>query len=181
MRSHDACNVLVQLNDMSDNAYKDYYHRQMWAVFNISTRCYMHYMSGGRSSSRNSGSEKFSSKFLHVRSHRSSAASHDAHMCSADFSSQIPQCICSYGPLGIRPKDVLQLRTRSFELRVPPARTNILSHMCSRLHHSRLHAVNTLRFVHSTEIPGGVSKASGDFQVRTSPNRRSKILWTFIV
>ena len=163
MRSHDACNALVQLNDTSDNAYKDYYHCQMWAVFNISTRRYMHYMPSGRSSSRNSGSKKFSSKFLHVNGHRSSAASHDAHMCSADFSSRILQCIRSYGPLGIRRKDVLQLRTWSFELRVPPARTNILSHMCSRLHHSRLHAVNTLHFVHSTEILGGISKASGEF------------------
>ena len=163
MRSHDGCNTLVQFNDKSDNAYKDYYHPEMWALFNILTRRYMHYMPGGRSCSRNLGSEKFNLKFLHVCGHRSSAASHNAHMCSEDFSSQIPQCIRSYAPLGIQPKDVLQLRTRSFELRVPPAWTNILSHMCSRLHHSRLYVVNTLRFVHSTEILGGISKASGEF------------------
>ena len=90
MRSHNGWNTLVQFNDKSDNAYKDYYHCEMWTLFNISTRRYMHYMPGGRSCSQNSGSEKFNSKFLHVRGHRSFAASHNAHMCSEDFHHESP-------------------------------------------------------------------------------------------
>ena len=85
------------------------------------------------------------------------------------------------GPLDMRPKDVLQLHIRSFELRVPSPWNKIMSRMCSRLHHSRLYPNNILCFFHSMQIPRGICNPSGEFQIRTSPNRRKKKCWTFTV